>query len=153
MKEKTRNVVVGNETYQLTKWDPRTAVWVRDVLFLAQLEKLGSLTPPPSNSGEPPKPAEEPTPAQLAQMLWATGGPQLKHAEYSEIQNAALRSASRQQAGQYLPLLHASGSILPQEPIADDAVAVERLVSEAIQFNLSPFFAPAAASTQPQTAR
>lgn len=118
----TQDVTIGATTYRLTKTDARQACW----LFAILGAHAGNGT-----------------------MLAALG--KLTHAEFDEVQGAALRLVYRidnKEGSEFLMPIVGPGGTWADEPLSSNAAHVFKLTAEVLMFNVAPFF-PASGSSSP----
>lgn len=122
----TQDVTIGETKYRLSKADARTACWLFAILG--------------ANAGK-------------GTMLSALG--KITHAEFDEVQAIALRLVSRldYKDGNEFPMpIVGAGGAWADQALAADAGSVFQLTADTLTFNLFPFLAAGASSSQPPAA-
>ena len=150
-----KQFAIGSDQYQVAKMTALTASYIYG-LFVSSMIKLVRETPAEADSvsSEEPKPDTEAEAAQRVGFLWSMLSGSIDEKTYSSLQQKCLAVCSKQvQAGDsfvYSPVLMQNGSgrfAIPE--LAQDAVAVNRLIVEALQFNIAPFFTGGGSAGQP----
>jgi hypothetical protein len=110
----TQDVTIGTSTYRLTKADPRQACWLFAILG--------------AHSGN-------------GTMLTALG--KLPHADFDEVQGAALRLVYRvdqREGSEFLMPIVGPGGTWADTELSSNAAHVFKLTAEVLMFNVAPFF-------------
>ena len=138
----TKDITIGNDRYQLVKMSAQTASWISNLLVANSL-----LNARPSTSNESSEPSEEmpemkPEEKAYAAVgsLWLLCGASLAEDVYKRIQNCCLMACRQYDSnGTLLAVLMQDGRFVSKD-LENDAPTVNRLIMEAMQFNIAPFF-------------
>jgi hypothetical protein len=150
MRPKTKEVSIGEYQCRVGKLDACSAAWVLGVLMAVVADQRRRQPQAPEQQAPEPPPKDAAAREEMARgvvgALWLTAGSALDRERYRDVQQGCLRVCSaRNDGGLFEPVVAADGR-WSRKDIGDDAPAVHRLILEALQFNLSPFFLDDASS-------
>lgn len=137
MKEKTKQVVIGDAEYQLKRFPADVGSFILGRLYsgarlsaVAMIKAIGEVTAP---TGEISVSAPEPD-LQIRNMADRAFGA-LPFDERALVQRECLKACARMENDQPMPIIAASGCLI------DDLELLLRLEMEALVFNFHDFFA------------
>lgn len=147
--ERTKDVTIDGKKYQLSKMTAMVASRIHNWLVTAsikfQAEQQNITTPAAEEEAlheEERKKDPQKAAAATVAMLWLLSSSTLSEEACTKIQNYALRSCSLYPddgVGMPSPIMLADGR-WAVKALETDATAVNQLVIESLQFNISPFF-------------
>lgn len=137
MRETTKELDLDGKRYQLRKMTPLVGSWISNVLISSSISASSG-----SGSGESSEEFNKLSPQDKAEAavnaLWLVAASRLSEDNYTKIQRYCLLVCSQyiQGGGAAVPIFREDGKFaLEQEP-----AVVNRLILEALQFNIVPFF-------------
>lgn len=154
----TKDITIGDGRYQLVKMPADTACWINNLLVAVMMKSQTGTNAEtnPEQEAELAKLSPEERANGLVAVLWLNAAVELSEEAYKRVQNRALMACRAYDAnGALSVVLMPDGRWatkgLPVD-LAQDGKTVNELVTEAIRFNIAPFFTPAESSEAPGTA-
>lgn len=153
MRETTKEIELSDGArYRLTKLPAETASRIFNLLMATVMkarQNSGEASEEPPEDTDPEKRA-----AGTVAFMWMLASADLDEKAYTRVQFQCLYSCARLDGDSTVPVRMADGRWAAKE-LENDAPAVNRLVTEVLQFNIAPFFLGGASSAAaaPPTAR
>ena len=135
MRVTTKDLVIGNKKFQLRKFTPLVGVWIGNVLMASTLTQQQTAAQSSGPTSEEFNKLTEEEKAQAAiSAMWLLAADSLSREKYSQIQMECLQACS----------LYVRDDVPPVpmnvNEIGEDVSLLNQLVTESLQFNLTPFF-------------
>jgi len=157
--EQVKEITIGSRRYQLEKMGAMVASRVHGWLIYSamilqqQQAKSSNGSSAPSAEELAAIPVQERADGTVS-MLWIGASSVLSEDTYTKIQNYCLRCSKYYDAdlSTWSPVVLSDGRWTAKD-LEKDAQAVDELIRQALQFNISPFFVAGSEKTQsiPQT--
>lgn len=141
MREKTKVVEINGKSYEIGRFTPQTGSWIANLLITTMLKSQKDGAPETQEESADDKVSAEEKAAGLVSILWLMASSDLPEATYARIQNHALLVCGQihQEGAGATGIIKESGKWIATE-LQDDAPTISKLVTEALQFNIAPFF-------------
>ena len=152
MKEKTTEVTVQGQRYQVRRMTPTTGsyIWQRLMasMFKAQMEAGAAATEAAEVDSKATEAAEKATPEQRLRGMCGIAFMHLSFTDTEFMQTAAMKVISRVETlagvATPMPIMDDTGRYAIED-VASDPFLVTRLTVEALVFSLAPFLAASGA--------
>lgn len=148
MRENTKEVIVGESVYRLTKLSAETASRIFNLLMATVMKARQDS---PATTDETPEEINpEVRAAGTIAFMWMLASTDLDEKVYARIQFQCLFSCALLAGNATTPVRMVDGRWAVKE-LESDAPAVNQLVTEVLQFNIAPFFLGGASSAAAAT--
>lgn len=151
MHEKTKEVPIDGQRYQLSKLDAFDGAMIHWRMMGALLKQAAENAANGSAQEEPPEAVKKGTDEDQAKMLCTTAfmlGLSYEDAQFA--QKKALQAVCRIEnvsgSDHFIAILTPTGRFVPEE-IGNDPALVSRLTIESLAFSLAPFFSKSRSAT------
>lgn len=140
MRETSKEIQIGDERYRVGKMPAETAAKIHNMLMACAIRARDES----KGDADSDAPDEAMSPEERADgtvaFLWTLASDSLEDKVYSRVQHQCLLACTKvTPEGSAVPIRMLDGRWAAKE-LAEDGPAVDRLVTETLQFNIAAFF-------------
>lgn len=144
MKERYHNLSIEETTYRLNRMTPQVGSWILSVLLSATARSKSDATPEDEEAAREAMGSlsNEERAASLVEAMWLNAGASISEEVFYKIQVHALNACAVYPSGPDstpIPVATKDGRVA-DKTLEEDLTRYNRLVMEALKFNLCPFF-------------